>query len=158
MVARSTLSNCGTWVSARAQLKTDRKSVNGGETSIQSGTLQITLNGSPVTPETRTGIWTAYGRDLASKNVSAVQTGTFTIAFPGAGQPQILPPVLFSTSSTPEHILIKGKPLNSGKKMPKIEKVEAVGSKYIGYSVVVKAGDRVVGETYEPPSLKKEAK
>ena len=44
----------------------------------------------------------------------------------------------------------------TGRSTSKAKKVEAVGTKFAGYGVVIKDGGKVVGEIFDPAGLKQE--
>lgn len=131
----------------------DRKEITGSttDTVTQKKILQITISGKPKSPETRTCKWTAYGRGLKSRDVTVLQSGEFKIEIPATGQQKIVTKVV-PTTSTAEHFVNSG----SGRRS-KAKKVEASGTKYIGYGVVVKDGDQIAGEIFNPAGLKREA-
>lgn len=136
-------------------VKTDgtRKTLKGtgADTVTQSKTLQIAISGKSKSPETRTGTWTIYGCDLLSNSITAVESGDFKIELVGAAQ-QKIESRTFSSTYTPEHTVSSVKGGRRGRSSVQIKKVEATGTKYIGYSVVVKDGAVVVGEVFYPGS------
>ena len=119
----------------------------------QDKTMDIEITGKPKTPETRTGKWMIYGRDEKGHAVSVVDSGDFKIELPVSG-PQKVESKKVSMNYTPSHNQGGG----GGKGKPKAgKKVEATGTKYAGYGVVVMDGDKVVGEAYDPMGIKTEA-
>lgn len=135
----------------QTKLVVDRE-MKGGRVSEtkQLVTLQIALSGRPKNPETRTGVWTIYARDVEDRIVTALETGKFTVALSGTGQ-QKLESTEAAAESTPARVEVTG-----GGNNPQSKKIPATGVKYIGYSVVIKDGDKVVGELYSAASLKAE--
>ena len=120
-------------IEVRVQSDQDRKDLakTTTDTVTQHKTLLITLSGKAKSPETRTGKWTAYGRSLKGNDITVLQSGEFKV----------------SLADGVQHIGTRTK----GKK------VDATGTKYVGYSVVVKDGEKVVGEAAEPMGIAKEA-
>ena len=112
-------------------------------------TLEILLSGKPKIPETRTGKWSIYGK--SGKDVVAVDSGDFKIELPPSGQQKVESKKVTITF-TPEHFEGGG----GGKNAKGGKKVEASGTKYVGWGVVVKDGDKTVGEAYDPMGLKAE--
>jgi len=135
-------------IEVRVLTDQERKEIKGSraDSVTQKKTLQIAVAGKPKSPETRTGKWTVYGRDVKSKSIAVIESGEFKLELPVAGQ-QKVDSKAASMTYTPEHAAGSGK----GSK-----KVEAEGIKYIGYGVVVKDGETVVSESYDPPGLKQE--
>lgn len=143
-------------IEVRVQSQQDRKDIKGSsaDTVTQKKSLFIAISGKPKSPETRTGKWTVYGRDLKDRDVTVLESGEFKIELPATGQQKIESKVV-STTSTPEHSIASK---SSGRgRSPKAKKVEASGTKYIGYGVVVKEGDQIVGEMFDPMGLKQQA-
>jgi hypothetical protein len=140
-------------VEVRVQSEQDRKSIKGTTTDevTQNKSLFITINGKAKSPETRTGTWIAYGRDLKGKasDVEVLEQGEFKIDL-SAG-PQKIESKKISTTYTPEHSGGEGK-------KGKGNKVEAEGKKYAGYVVTVKDGEKVVGQMSDPPGLQNKMK
>jgi hypothetical protein len=122
------------------------------ETTKEDRTLEIEISGKPKSPETRTGKWFIYGRDGKDRSLTIVESGDFKLELPASG-PQKIESTKASMSFTPEHNPPAG---GKGAKGP-AKKIEATGTKYIGYGVVVNEGTTVVGEVYEPLGVKAEA-
>ncbi len=149
----------------RVASDSDRKDIKGStaDTVTQHKTLQITVSGKPKSPETRTGKWTVYGRGLKDKEITVLGTDDFKIDL-GQGVQKVETKQV-STTSTPEHGVVSrggggaagGGGGGGGNKPARVKKVAAEGTKYLGYGVVVKNGDIVVGEAFEPMGLKQEA-
>jgi hypothetical protein len=140
-------------VEVRVQSEQDRKSIKGTTTDevTQYKSLFITINGKAKSPETRTGTWIAYGRDLKGKpsDLEVLEQGEFKVDL-SAG-PQKIESKKISTTYTPEHS-------GGDSKKGKGGKVEAAGKKYAGYVVTVKEGEKVVGQMADPPGLQPRAK
>lgn len=111
--------------------------------------LEIAISGKPKTPETRTGKWTIFGKDVNSRETSVLGSGDFAIELPVNGQQEVVSNTI--TTTAPLTRAPRAPRSRDGKKEEKNEKAEV---KYYGYSVVVKEGDTVVGEYYDPASLK----
>lgn len=139
-------------IDVKVESDNDRKDIKGSsaDTVTQNKTLQIAISGKPKNPETR-GKWTVYGRDAKGHDLTVIGSGDFKIDLPATGQ-QKLASQKVATTYTPEHAVSSGTGTRS-----KAKKVEATGTKYAGYSIVVKEGDKVVGETAEPMGIAKEA-
>ena len=144
-------------VEVRMQSEQDRKDLpkTTADTVTQHKALLIALSGKPKSPETRTGKWTAYGRDLKSKDVTVLDSGEFKVDL--ANGQQTVESKRVNTTYTPEHATVsssRGGGSRGG--TSKAKKVAAAGSMFIGYEVVVKDGEKVVGEYFDPPGLKGE--
>ena len=142
-------------IEVRVQTEQDRKGNKGTtvDTVTQGKTLQITLSGKAKSPETRTGKWMAYGREVKDKALSVVESGDFTIDFTKGAQK--VESKKITTTYTPEHGASASK-YGSGGKGGAPKKTPAEGSKFAGYGVVVKDGDKIVGEFYDPAGVKAE--
>lgn len=154
--ARAQSANDRVRIEVRVQSEQDRKDIKGAsaDTVMQKKTLQMAISGKPKTPETRTGKWTVYGRDLKGRDITVLESGEFKIEVSASGQQKVESKAV-ATTYTPEHSVVsKG----SGRgRSPKAKKVEATGTKYIGYVVEVKDDGKVVGEASDPMGLKAEA-
>jgi hypothetical protein len=137
-------------IEGRVQTEQDRKDLKGTTVDevTQGKTLFITISGKPKTPETRTGTWTLYGRDLKGHDIEVLEHGDFKVDL-SAG-PQKVESKKASTTYTPEHA--------GGGKKGNGKKVEAEGKRFAGYVVTVKDGDKVVGQLSDPPGLQGTAK
>ncbi len=143
-------------IEVRVVSEQDRKDLKGtsADTITQHKSLQISLSGKPKVPETRTGKWTIYGHAAKGHDVTVLESGEFKIELPQTG-PQKLESKKVSTTFTPEHSVVSG---SGGRgRAPKAKKVEGEGTKYAGYSVIIKDGATVVGEAAEPMGIVKEA-
>ena len=140
-------------IDVRVAADQDRKDIKGSsaDTVTQNKTLEITITGKPKNPETRTGKWTVYGRSVSGHDLTAVGSGEFKLELPATGQQKIVSQKV-SATYTPEHAVSSGTGTRT-----KAKKVDATGTKYVGYSVVVKDGEKVVGEAAEPMGIAKEA-
>ena len=140
-------------IEVRVAADQDRKDIKGSsaDTVTQNKTLQIVISGKPKSPETRTGKWTVYGRSLSGHDLTVIGSGDFKIDLAASGQQKVEGQKV-SATYTPEHSVGSGTGTRT-----KAKKVEATGTKYVGYSVVVKDGDKVVGEAAEPMGIVKEA-
>lgn len=120
----------------------------------QRRTLTILLSGKAKEPETRTGRWTVYGRKLNGNNLTVLGSGEFNIDL-ARGAQQIKSGQV-STTYTPEYSTSSGR---FGRRSSRVtvKKTPAEGAKYAGFSVVVKEGDKVVGETTDPVGIGKES-
>lgn len=149
-------------IEVRVQSDQDRKDLakTTTDTVTQHKTLLITLSGKAKSPETRTGKWTAYGRSLKGNDITALQSGEFKVSL--ANGAQHIESMKVRTTYTPEHAVVSTKRVRSGggtggTTRTTAKKVEATGTKFIGYVVVVTDGGRVVGEYSDPAGLKAEA-
>lgn len=149
-------------IEVRVESEQDRKDLakTTTDTVTQHKTLLIALSGKAKSPETRTGKWTAYGRSLKGNDITVVQSGEFKVSL--ANGAQHVESMKVRTTYTPEHAVLSTKRVrNSGgtgtTTRTTAKKVEATGTKFIGYVVVVTDGGRVVGEYSDPAGLKAEA-
>jgi hypothetical protein len=144
-------------IEGRVTSDQDRKDIKGtsADTITQHKTLEISISGKPKSPETRTGKWMIYGHSAEGHDVTVIDSGDFKIELPANG-PQKITSKKVSTTYTPEHSVVSGGGGGRGR-APKAKKVEGEGIKYAGYGVVIKDGDKIVGEYYDPPGVKAEA-
>ena len=149
-------------IEVRVQTEQERKSIKGTtvDTVTQGKTLAITLTGKAKNPETRTGTWQAYARDVKDNKIVAADSGPFTIDFSKGAQK--VESKKITMTYTPEHSsgsggYNKGGGGGGGGGGQSSKKVPAEGTKFAGYGIVVKDGDKIVGEFYDPVGLKSEA-
>jgi hypothetical protein len=130
------------------QTQQDRKEIKGSsaDTVTQKKVLQITINGAPRSPETRTGKWTVYGRNLKTREITVIESGKFEVQLEANGQ-QKMETQTVETTSTPDHFVV-----SSGRK-GKAKKMEASGTKYYGFSVILKDGAAAVASIFDPANL-----
>jgi hypothetical protein len=126
----------------------------------QGKTLAISLSGKARDRETRVVRWTAYGRNLKNNSLHPLATGEFKLALDAQGK-QVATSKEVKTTYTPEHAVVvrdnnRGR-LNNNRNqrnnVPRTKNVAAEGSKYVGYSVQVLDGGKVVGETSDPVGI-----
>lgn len=141
-------------IEVKAKTDNDRKDIKNAtaDTITQSKTFEITISGKAKSPETRTGTWTAYGRDLKDRQVITIESGEFKIELPATGTQKVETKTVTSTY-TNAHTITKA----AGRGRTNAKRVDAEGTKHAGIAVVVKDGDKVVGEFYDPAGLKAEA-
>ena len=125
----------------------------------QHRTLAIALSGKAKTPETRTGKWIAYGRSLKGNDIEVLDSGEFKVDL--ASGVQKIESKKINADYTPAHTTVsttRGRSTGgkSGTSRTTAKKVSATGTKFIGFSVVVKDGDKIVGEHFDPAGLKAE--
>ncbi|MEA3211397.1 MAG: hypothetical protein QOE70_4454 [Chthoniobacter sp.] len=147
-------------VEVRVDSESDHKDIKGAtaDTVTQNKTLQIAISGKPRSSETRTGKWTVYGRDLKGHEVTVLGSGEFKLDLPASGQQKTASTKITTTSTAAHTVATAAASSNKAKggNVPKAKKVEAAGVKYAGYGVVVKDGDKIVGEAFDPVGLKQE--
>jgi hypothetical protein len=125
-------------------------------------TILLTITGKAKSPETRTGTWVAYGRDMKKHDLQVLDRGDIKIDL-SAG-PQTFESKKFSTTYTPEHSVSSdhmgttGRGKNAHQTLPQTKRVEAEGKKFAGYVVTVKDGDKVVGQFSDPMGLETQVK
>ena len=147
-------------VEVRVDTTSDHKELakTTADTVTQHKTLNISLSGKAKSPETRVIKWTAYGRNMKSKDLTTLETGEIKLGFGPNGQ-QAAESKRVSTTYTPEHSVISkssGRGRGSsggGRSTPRATKVAASGTKYVGYSVQVLDGGKVVGESSDPSGI-----
>lgn len=146
-------------VRVEVSITTDTDHKNLAKTSTdqvtQNKALNIALTGKPKSPETRVIKWTAYGRNMKSNNVSAVESGEIKLDLVNGRQ--TAESKRFSTTYTPEHSVVSNSRSRSrgSRSTPRAKKVEASGVKFAGYSVQVLDGGKVVGEASDPSNIGK---
>ena len=136
-------------IEVRVQADQDRKDLakTMTDTVTQHKTLIIGLSGKAKSPETRTGKWTVYARDLKGKDITALESGEFKVDFSGGAQ--TVESKRVNTTYTPEHSTV-----TTTRGRGKAKKVAAQGAKYVGFGVVVTDGGKTVGESFDPAGLK----
>ncbi len=149
-------------IEVRVASDQDRKDIksSSADSVTQHKTLTIALSGKPKSPETRTGKWTAYGHSAKGHDYPVLESGEFKVEFSPQGR-QTIESKKITTTYTPEHSVVSrgrsGGGGGTGRSTTKAKKVEATGTRFAGYGVVVKDGGKVVGETFDPAGLKQEA-
>lgn len=147
-------------IEVRVASEQDRKDIksSSADTVTQHKTLSIALSGKPKSPETRTGKWTAYGHSAKGHDYTVLESGEFKIDLTAQGR-QAIESKKVTTTYTPEHSVVsRGRSGGggTGRSTSKAKKVEAVGTKFAGYGVVIQDGEKVVGEIFDPAGLKVE--
>lgn len=125
------------------------------DTVTQNKELSIQLSGSARIKETRVIKWAAYGRDQKSRTLSTIGFGEIPLALSINGK-QSVESKSISTTYTPEHSVVSKSSGRSRGRAPTAKKVAAEGIKFVGYSVQVVDGGRVVGESSDPIGIKQE--
>lgn len=148
-------------IEVRVQSDQDRKDIakSTADTVTQHKTLNIVLSGKAKSPESRTGKWTAYGRSLKGNDVTALESGEFKVDL--ASGSQKIESKKVSTTYTPEHATVfttrsRSTGTSGGTSRTTAKKVAAEGTKFVGFGVFVKDGERIVGEYFDPAGLKAE--
>lgn len=150
-------------IEVRVASEQDRKDIksSSADTVTQHKTLNITLTGKPKSPETRTGKWTAFGHSAKGHDYTVLESGEFKIDLSAQGR-QTVESKKVTTTHTPEHSVVSrgrsGGGGGRGRTTTKAKKVEATGTKFAGYGVVVKDGSKIVGQIFDPAGLEKETK
>ncbi len=145
-------------IEVRVQTDSDRKDIKGSsaDTVTQRKSLFIAISGKPKSPETRTGKWTVYGRDMkGGRDIAVLESGEFKIELPASGQQKVESKVV-SATYTPEHSVVSRSGSGSRSRST-AKKTPGEGNKYAGYGVVIKDGDQIVGEMFDPMGIKQEA-
>ena len=119
----------------------------------QAVTLDITVNGKPEDPETRTIKWTAYGKDQKTGSVVTMETGEVKVNLT-AGSTQKTTTKTIATNYKEKHTQSSSSGGGRGRsRRVKYTEVPGEGVKYYGYGVQVMEGAQVVGEKFDPKSL-----
>ena len=145
-------------IDVRVQSDQDRKDIakTSADTVTQHKTLNITVSGKAKSPETRAGKWTAYGRSLKGNDITALESGEFKVDL--ANGSQKIESKKVTTTYTPEHAEVStSRSRGSSSSRTTARKIPADGKKFIGFSIVVKDGDKTVGEYFDPAGLQAEA-
>ena len=146
-------------VEVRLAGESDRKDLKNttADTVTQHKALTILLSGKAKTPERRVIKWTAYGRDMKHRDVSAIESGEIKLELSASGQ-QAAESKRISTTYTPEHAEVSKSSGGNGSRSrgpSRSKKVGASGVKFAGYSVQVLDGGTVVGEAADPQGIGK---
>jgi hypothetical protein len=140
-------------VRIEVQVKTeqDRQGNKGTtvDTVTQGKTLLITLTGKAKTPETRTGTWQTFGRNMDDNKLVPLESGEITVDLTKGAQK--IESKKITTTYTAGRSTGSGKGNKGGAK-----KAPGEGAKYAGYGITIKDGDKVVGERFDPVGLKGE--
>ena len=141
-------------VEGRVQTDEDRKDLP--KTSVDSvtqhKTLTFALSGKAKTPETRTGKWTAYGRTLKNNDLFVIESGEFKIDLSSGAQK--VESKQITTTYTPEHGVFSKAKKGAGKGQPMAKTAAASGTKFAGFGVIIRDGDKVVGQYFDPAGIK----
>lgn len=134
------------------------------DTVTQHRTLDIALTGKARSNEARVVKWTVFGKNLKNNNIRVLGSGEIKLAFDAQGSAKVQSKEVTCTY-TPEHSVVennRGRGLNNrngnNNTLPRAKRVEAEGEKYLGYSVQVLDGARVVGEASDPIGIKIDTK
>ncbi len=144
-------------IEVRVKANDDRKDLPKTSTDAvtQHKTLEISLSGKFREGDTRMVKWTAFGKNMKNDNIRALGTGEFKLALDSHGMSKGESKEI-TCSYTPEHTEVENakgraragaKNANTG---PRTKRVDAEGEKFIGYSVQVLDGTKVVGEAADP--------
>lgn len=120
------------------------------DTVTQHKTLNIILSGKAKSQETRTGKWIVYGRSLKGNDVTVLESGEIKVDFTNGIQR--IKTKTISTTYTREHSTVSNN-RNGKYGRVRVTKIPGMGTKYVGYSIVVKDGDKVVGQTADPMGI-----
>lgn len=145
-------------IEVRVASEQDRKDLKNtsADTVTQAKTLHVTLSGKPMSPETRTGKWKAYGHSAKGHDYTVLESGEFQVELSAQGK-QTIESKKITTTHTPEHATVtRGRSTRGRSATTRTKKVEATGTKFAGYGVVIKSGGKVVGEAFDPAGLKQE--
>lgn len=125
-------------------------------TYSQKVVLEITLMGKPHDPETRVVKWSIYGKDRKTDRVSVLKSGEARVEI-GAGATQKITTEEVRTTSSQDHSVSSNSRGGRGRgRRVRYTKVEGTGVRYIGYSVQVILGDKVIAEKFDPKNLEKD--
>jgi len=154
-------------IDVKIDASSDRKDLpkTNADTVTQHKTLDITLTGKGRSNEARVVKWTVFGKNLKNNNIRVLGSGEIKLAFDAQGSAKVQSKEVTCTY-TPEHSVVennkRGNGLNKGNgnnnNLPRAKRVDAEGEKYLGYSVQVLDGARVVGETSDPIGVKIDTK
>lgn len=144
-------------IEVRVLTEHDRKDLKGTtvDAVTQKKTFDISITGAGRSPETRVAKWIAFGRSLRTDAIVIIDSGEWPVDLSRGGIQKFRTKEI-STSSTREHAEARGKGRKKGRS--KAKTVAAQGTKYLGYGVRVRDGAAIVGEVFDPPSLRPEAK
>jgi hypothetical protein len=149
-------------IDVRVEAKTDQKDIpnSTANTKTQHETVMIQLSGKPKSPESRTVKWYIFGKDVRSNAVKALESGEEALALSGSGQQVITKTA--TTTFTPDHTVVErpnnNNNNNNNNNRGNSRRVEGEGVKYVGYVVIVKDGNNIVGKASTGMELEKEAK
>lgn len=144
-------------VEVRVQSDQHRKDIKGtsADTVEQSRSLLITLSGKARSPETRTGKWTAYVRDVKGNDLEALESGEFKVDLI-AGRQKVESKKV-ETTFTPEHSVVSTTG-SSRSRRTTAKKVAGEGKKFAGFVVTIRDGSTIVGQWADPPGLERSVK
>jgi hypothetical protein len=129
-------------------------------TKTQAHSLKVQVTNSGKEPADINVKYIFFGRDVKAHNIDKINEGEKTAQIkPLATDVVDIPAV--TSSYTDEHYDMPGGGgagggKGGGKNVKPGKKVEASGSKFVGYAVQVFQKDKMVAEAYEPASMKDE--
>jgi hypothetical protein len=136
-------------VTVSAKLITQHDDPKGSIDEVVNQALQVDLRAGSQVSGTVKIVCSLYADDLKTKKVVLEKNETLSAELsPGRTVKVSSPPVTFKF--TPEHSEKSG----SGKRT-RYRKVEAVGHRYHGWAVQLFVSEKLVGEAYSTPGLKK---
>ena len=132
-----------------ATLKTDHDDPKGSIAEVVKKSLEIEVSGSASVQGAVKITYTFFADDLAAGKVVALKSNDLKATLEAGKSTRLISPVV-SFNFTPQHSEKSG----SGKRA-KYKRIEATGNRYHGWAVRAYVGEKLVGEAYSIPTIKK---
>lgn len=132
-----------------ATMKTDHDDPKGSIAEVVKKHLEIELFGSASVQGEVKVTCTFFADDLAADKVVALKSNDLRATLEASKSTRLISPAV-SFNFTPQHSEKSG----SGKRA-KYKRIEATGNRYHGWAVRAYVGEKLVGEAYSIPTIKK---
>ena len=123
-------------------------------TKTQKRSLKIFVSSASKEPAEVTAKYYIFGREIQKNDIVKLDEGAKPVSLKPLSTEMVESAVVTSVSEEPHaNISSKGK---GPSKRTTASKVEAGGTKIVGFAVQVFQGEKMVAESYDPPSMKEE--
>lgn len=130
-------------------MKTDHDDPKGSIDEVVKKHLEVELSGSASVQGEIKVTCTFFADELAADKVVALKSDDLKATLEAGNSTRLVSPVV-TFKFTPQHSQKSG----SGKRA-KYKRIEAVGKRYHGWAVRAYAGEKLVGEAYSLPAIKR---
>jgi hypothetical protein len=158
-IAVFTIALAGLLTSARAEISPFRvrveqvsKSETEKFTKTQKRSLKIFVSNSSKEAAELVAKYYIFGRELQDNDIVKLDEGAKPVSSKPLGT-EMVESAIVSTSSEEAHSSGSSRGKSSGKSA---KKTEASGTKILGFAVQVFQGEKMVAESYDPPSMKEQ--
>lgn len=136
----------------RVRVEQVAKSESEKHTKTQKRSLKIFLSNSSKEPAELIAKYYFFGREASGKDPVKLDEGAKAISSKPLGT-EMVESAIVTATSTEEHY---GSSSQGKGKGGSGKKVEASGTKILGFAVQVFQGEKMVAESYDPPSMKEQ--